>query len=120
VNSRGEIFVFDGKVRRIIRITADGKFSGYIDPQRSPSYAPIRFDIDKDDNIYILDIFSKQVIVLSTRGEYRKHIKFPGKYGAFTDLTVDYTGNVLLLDGANARVFSTAGHSGSFADFLPV
>ena len=118
VNSRGEIFAFDGKLRRIIRITADGKFSGYVDPQRSsppPSFAPLSFDIDKDDNIYILDIFSRKVMVLNTRGEYRKHIKFPKKFGAFTDLTVDDTGNVLLLDGANARVFSTAVHPGSFA-----
>jgi len=117
MNSKSEIFVLDGKLRRIIRITADGKFNGFIDPPSgsAPSaYAPISFHIDKDDNLYILDIFSGQVIVLGTRGETRKHIKLPGEYGFFTDLTVDSRGRVLLLDSVNARVYSTTANSTGF------
>jgi sugar lactone lactonase YvrE len=117
MNSKSEIFVLDGKLRRIIRITANGKFNGYIDPQSAsaPSaYAPISFHIDNDDNLYILDIFSGQVIVLGTRGETRKHIKLPGEYGFFTDLTVDSRDRVLLLDSVNARVYSTTANSTRF------
>ena len=117
MNSKSEIFVLDGKLRRIIRITADGRFKGYSDPQSAstPSaYAPISFHIDKDDNLYILDVFSGQVIVLGPRGETRKHIKLPEEHGFFTDLTVDSRGRVLLLDSVNARVYSTTANSTRF------
>ena len=118
MNSKNEIFVLDGRQRRIIRITADGKFNGYIDPQNTPeqsAYAPISFHIDKDDNLYILDIFSEQVIALGPQGETRKRIKFPKKYGFFTDLTVDNRGRVLLLDSVDARVYSTTANSADFS-----
>ncbi len=118
LNSKNEIFVLDGKLHRIISITADGKFTGYKDPKRpsSPSSSgAIGFSIDKNDNIYVLDIFSEQVIVLGSQGEYLKHIKLPKDKGFFTDLTVDDRGNVLLLDSVNARVFSTAGQSASLS-----
>jgi sugar lactone lactonase YvrE len=118
MNSKSEIFVLDGKLRRIARITADGKFNGYIEPQKasaSSAYAPISFHIDKNDNLYILDIFSEQVIVLGNRGEYRKHIKLPREYGFFTDLTVDNRGRVLLLDSVTARVYSTTANSTRFS-----
>jgi len=118
MNSKSEIFVLDGRQRRIIRITADGKFNGYIDPQNTPApsaYAPISFHIDKDDNLYILDIFSEQVIGLGPRGETRKRIKFPKKYGFFLDLTVDNRGRVLLLDCVDARVYSATANSARFS-----
>ena len=56
MNSKKEIFVLDGKLRRIVRLTADGKFSGYIDPQAgssAPSQALRSFHIDRNDNFYL-------------------------------------------------------------------
>lgn len=117
MNSKGEIFVLDGKLRRIMRLTADGKFNGYIDPQgaSAPSAnAPISFHIDKDDNLFILDIFSGQVIVLGDQGQYRRHLKFPEEFGFFTDLTVDNRGRILLLDSVGARLYSTTVNSTRF------
>ena len=118
MNSKSEIFVLDGRLRRIIRITADGKFNGYIDTQNTPApsaHAPISFHIDKDDSLYILDIFSEQVIGLGPRGEIRKRITFPKKYGFFTDLTIDNGGRVLLLDSVDARVYATTANSARFS-----
>jgi len=119
LNSKDEIFVFDGKLRRIIRLTPAGKFSGYIDPPGMSAAAagqvPKRFHIDNNDNIYVLDIFSEQVIVLDSQGKLIKSIKFPKEKGFFSDLTVDSRGYILLLDSVNARVFSTAGQAASFA-----
>jgi len=108
MNSQKDIFVLDGKLRRIARLTASGKFVSYIDPKAGTSpttYAPRRFHIDGSDNIYILDISSEQVIVLTPQGKPLKNIPFPKPYGFITDLTVDASGNVLLLDGVDARVF---------------
>ncbi len=118
INSKDEIYVLDGKQRRIIHLSPEGEFNGYLDPMGLPSpvmSVPRSFDIDTNDNIYILDIFSERVIVLNLRGEYQRHIKFPENYGFFSDMTVDPKGNILLLDSVKAMVFSTAKDPASFS-----
>jgi sugar lactone lactonase YvrE len=118
LNSLDEMLVLDRKKHRIVRINAAGEFGGYIDAQGSSSStaaAPKSFHIDKNDNLYILDVFSRRVIMLNARGEYLKHFKFPPKYGFFTDLTVDFKGNILLIDSVNARVFSNTRSSAAFS-----
>jgi DNA-binding beta-propeller fold protein YncE len=111
MNSKGEIYALDGKQRRIVRQTPEGKFINYLDPIGLPapaSYVPRSFTIDGNDTIYILDILSRRVLVLSPKGEYLRQIKFPKKYGFFSDITIDFKGNILLIDSTNAVVFSTA------------
>jgi sugar lactone lactonase YvrE len=117
VNSKGDIYVLDGKQRRIIRLTGSGTFKGYLDPSGVPSpatYVPKNFYIDGNDNIYILDIFSQRVLILNPDGTYRKHIAFPKEYGFFSDLAVDVKGVVFLVDSVNATVFSTANTNTTF------
>jgi sugar lactone lactonase YvrE len=111
MNSKGEIYALDGKQRRIVRLTPEGKFINYLDPIGLPapaSYVPRSFTIDEKDNIYILDILSRRVLVLNVEEEYQRHIKFPKKYGVFSDITIDFKGNILLIDSTKAVVFSTA------------
>jgi sugar lactone lactonase YvrE len=118
LNSLDEMFVLDRRQRRIVRITAAGEFDGYIDPQGSSSpasAAPKSFHIDKNDNLYILDVFSRRVIMMNSRGKYLKHFRFPQKYGFFTDLTVDSKGNILLIDSVNARVYANSRSSAAFS-----
>ncbi len=118
LNSRGEMLVLDRKQRRIVRITAAGQFGGYIDGQGSSSSAalvPQSFHIDKKDNLYILDVYSGRVIMTDPGGRYLKHIRFPQEYGFFTDLTVDFKGNIFLIDSVNARVFSATKNSDVFS-----
>jgi len=118
LNSRDEMLVLDRKQRRIVRVTAAGKFGGYIDGRGSPSPAelePQSFHIDKNDNLYILDVYSGQVIVTDPGGNYLKHLRFPREYGFFTDLTVDFKGNILLIDSVNAKVFSASKNSDGFS-----
>jgi DNA-binding beta-propeller fold protein YncE len=118
LNSRDEMLVLDRKQRRIVRITAAGKFGGYIDGQgasSSAASAPKSFHIDKNDNLYILDVYAGQVIVTDPGGKYLKHFRIPQEYGFFTDLTVDFKGNIFLIDSVNARVFSASKNSDAFA-----
>jgi len=118
INSKGEIFVLDGKQRRIIRLTPEGVFKGYIDPIGLPSpkkYVPRSFAVDTADNIYILDIFSQRVLVLDPEGKYQRHIQFPKDYGFFSDLTVDFKGSIFLIDSINAVVHSAAKNSIKFS-----
>jgi hypothetical protein len=118
LNSNDEIFVLDGKRRRILHLSPEGDFLNYLGSSESSSsstYIPKSFYIDERDDIYILDIFSKRVLVLNPKGKYQKHIKFPKKYGFFSDLTVDFKGSILLIDSVNATVFSAAKNSPRFS-----
>ena len=122
LNSRGEMLVLDRKQRRIVRITAAGRFGGFIDGQGASSSAastPKSFHIDKKDNLYILDVYSGRVILTDPGGKYLKHFRFPPEYGFFTDLTVDFKGNILLIDSVNARVFSASKNSDVFSPLTP-
>jgi len=118
MNSKGEIFALDGKKRRIIRLNPDGTFKGYVDAEGVPSpstFVPRSFKIDRNNNIYVLDIFSARVLVLNSEGKYQKQIPFPKDYGFFSDLAVDSKGTLLLIDCVKAMVFSAAKDSNSFS-----
>ena len=118
VNAQGEIFALDGKTRRIVRITSEGAFIGYLEPSGLPSpasFIPRSLAIDENDNIYILDIHFGRVIVSSSSGVYKRHINFPEGYGFMSDLAIDTKGNILLIDSVNARLYKSAKDSESFS-----
>jgi sugar lactone lactonase YvrE len=118
MNSRGEIFALDGKKRRIIRLNPDGTFKGYVDAEGIPSpsaFVPRSFKIDRNNSIYIPDIFSARVLVLNPDGKYQKQIPFPKEFGFFSDLSVDSKGTLLLIDCVKAMVFSAAKDANSFS-----
>jgi sugar lactone lactonase YvrE len=117
INSKNEMYVLDGKQRRIIRMTPEGEFKEYVEPTGLPSptsYVVRSFDIDKNNYLYLLDIFSRRVLVLEPDGRYLRHIEFPKDYGFFSDLAVDFRGNVLLIDSLKAVVFSAHKDSATF------
>ena len=118
MNSKGEIYVLDGKQRTIIRMTPDGQFKNYLAPTGLPSpasYVPRNFTLDMKDHIYILDIFSHRVLELDSEGNYLRQISFPEEYGFFSDVAVDFRGSVLLIDSVNAMVYAAAKDSSSFS-----
>ena len=117
LNSRGEIFVLDRNKRRIVRLTPDGAFHGYLEPTGLPSanFVPRSFFIDRNDAIHILDIFSERVLVLNPEGQYLAHKNFPKDYGFFSDLTVDFKETVFLIDSVNATVFAAGKEVAAFS-----
>lgn len=118
INSKGEIYALDGKRRRIVRLSPEGEFKGYLEPRGLPapvSYIPKSLIIDNKDNIYILDVFSGRVLVLNPEGRYQKHVTFPEDYGFFSDLSVDVQGTIYLIDGPQAMVFSATKTSRRFS-----
>ena len=111
MNSKGEIFVLDGKQRRIARINPEGAPMGYITPVGLPApsdFVPRSFKIDGNDAIYILDILNARVLVLDPSGKFIKSLPFPDGYGFISDLAVDTQGVVFLIDSTNSQVY-TAG-----------
>ncbi len=109
MNSKGDVFALDGKQRRIVRFSAKGEFKGYVEPEGVPgstSIVPRSFKIGRNDNIYLLDIFSARVLVLDPDGKYQRHLDFPKEYGFFSDLAVNSRGAIYLVDSLKATVYA--------------
>jgi hypothetical protein len=118
MNSKREIFALDGKRRRIVRLNPDGSFKTYVEPEGLPSpaaFVPRSFKLDRNDNIYILDIFTGRVLILNPEGKYQKQIPFPKDGGFISDLSVDSKGTLLLIDCVKAMVFSAPKDTNNFS-----
>jgi DNA-binding beta-propeller fold protein YncE len=118
MNSKKEILALDGKQRRIVRLGPGGEFKDYVSPEGVPSpasFVPRSFKLDRNDNIYILDIFSSRVLVLSPEGKFQRHLDFPKEFGFFSDLAVDFKGTVFLVDSVNATVSAAAKDAKEFS-----
>lgn len=107
-DSKGEIYVLDGRLRRIARLSPSGELQGYVDLEAIPGGAvvPRSFRIGRDDNLYILDVFSARVLVLDRAAKVLREIPFPGEHGFFSDLTLDTGGRIFLIDSVRKRVYS--------------
>lgn len=117
MNSKDEIFVFDGKLRRILRLSPQGAFLGYLDIQGLPAGpSPVirSFKIDDHDAIYVLDIFGERVIVLDPAGKYQKQIAFPPDHGFISDLAVGTGGTIYLIDSTRTMVDVAAKDAAAF------
>jgi sugar lactone lactonase YvrE len=111
LNSKGELYFLDGRERRIVVLDPSGERIGFLNPKSTPSskeIVPKSFRIDKNDNIYILDIFSQRVIVLDSDWQFSREIPLPESDGFFSDLAVDGQGKIYALDSVEAVVHSAA------------
>jgi streptogramin lyase len=116
LNTKGEIYALDGKLRKIARLGPKGNFQGYVEGSgASASNVPRSFKIDTSDNILILDILTENVLVLDASGKVLKKIPFPKEYGFISDLAVDAVGNVFLVDSVKKMVYSAPKNSTVFS-----
>lgn len=118
LNSKGEIYALDGKLRKIARIGPDGAFRGYVTPTGVPepsAFLPVSFAVDKADNLYLLDVQGQRVLVLDPEGKYVDQVAFPKQYGFFLDVAVDARGTVYLLDSVAAMVYSAVKNAKEFS-----
>jgi hypothetical protein len=109
LNSKGDIFVLDGKQRKILRMNAAGESKGNFEPEGVPApgtWIPKNFAIGTDDTVYILDVFSSRVLVVSPEGKFQRQIGFPTADGFFSDLAVDPQGTIFILNSITAAVYS--------------
>jgi hypothetical protein len=120
VNSKGDIYTLDGRERRIVVTSATGEDKGALKPQSVPfstQVVPKSFAIAGNDDIYVLDVFSGNVLVLDAAGQYLRNVPFPESYGFLSDLAVDQQGGIFLLDAVEAVVYAAARGAGSFSPF---
>ncbi len=95
INSKGDYFIFDGKIRNIYQFDEAGKFIRTIGRQ---GQGPGEFDVprfpvfDKSDNLYLFDSGGKQILKFSSPDyHFEKRIKI-GRYAQ--DFFRDGDGNV--------------------------
>ena len=118
MSTKGDLFVLDGVQRRIFRLGAKGEPRGYLEPEGVPeptSIVPRSLKLDRDDNIYVLDVFSARVLVLDPGGKYQRQVPFPKAYGFLSDLAVDIKGTIYLLDSVKAAVYAASKAAKEFA-----
>ena len=111
LTSGGDLYFLDGREREIKRMSADGEEVDLFEPKGMPSsgkVVPKSFAIDTSDTVYVLDIFSKHVLVLDADGSYERRVAFPKEYGFLTDVAVDSRGKILVVDAVEAVVYAAA------------
>lgn len=117
MDAKGEIYVLDGKQRRIMRISADGSSMAPVVPQGVPEpadFVPRSFKVGADGTLYVLDIFSARVLALDPAGKYIRSLPFPDDYVFISDLAVDAQGTIYLIDSAKSVVYSAGKDAGAF------
>jgi len=117
-NDKGELYVLDGRDRRIAILSADGAPKGVLDAKAVPGpqkVVPRSFRITPDGTIAILDIFSERVLLLDSNGKFQKQIPFPADYGFFSDLAIDKQGTIYILDSVKAVVYQALKGEDKFA-----
>lgn len=108
INTKGEIYILDGKTRTIIKVGQNGQVKGRIVPKGvtgSKKYMPRSFKLDEDDNLYLLDIFAERVLVLDATDKYVRHLPFPEGSGSFSDLAINDQGSIYLLNGVSGAIY---------------
>jgi sugar lactone lactonase YvrE len=118
LNTKAEIFALDGKQRRIVRFGANGEFKSYLSPEGIPEPAtvvPRSFTIDRNDNVYVLDVFAARVLVLGPDGKYQRHVPFPPDAGFFSDVAVNSQGVIYVLDSVRGVVYAAGKDAKAFA-----
>ncbi|MCM2265644.1 MAG: NHL repeat-containing protein [Desulfuromonadales bacterium] len=109
MNSRGDIYLLNGKDRTVAMLGADGKTAGALKPKGLPdaqNFVPRSFAFDAQDNLYLLDIFAERVLVLDAAGQYLRQIAFPKSYGTMADLAINSQGTVYLLDSVAGAIYA--------------
>lgn len=114
LSSQGEIYVLDGKQRRIVRFSREGEFKGALAFDGLPTTVPKDFTIDPAGNIYVLDVFSARVLVLDAAARFKRALPLPEDTGSGAHLAIDVAGDVLVLDGIARRMFSAGKDANAF------
>lgn len=119
LSSKGDLYVIDGRQRKVARVNAEGAFQQYVEITGLPvegMVVPAGISIDSKDSLHLFDLAGSRVLIFGDDGKYQQQILLPKGYGFISDLTVDARGTVFLLDSVNAVVYSNAKDPAVFAE----
>lgn len=111
MSSKGDLYILDGRQRKVARLNAEGAFQQYLEITGLPlegMVVPAGISLDSKDSLYLFDIAGGRVLIFGDDGKYQRQIVLPKEFGFISDLTVDARGTVFLLDSVHATVYSNA------------
>jgi DNA-binding beta-propeller fold protein YncE len=117
LTSKGEMYVLDGKRRRVVRLGPDGTSKGTVGFDGAPPPTTIvikSFALDGADNLYALDVTGGRVLVANAAGQFQRAILVPDDGGFISDVAVDFSGTVFVLDSISRRILSAAKDATTF------
>jgi hypothetical protein len=107
IDAGRQLLVYDSRAKQILRFDPDGNRAGMVEPRDVTGTSRVilkSFRVDGKGNIYLLDVFGRRVVVLDQSGAFGRQIPFPDGNGFISDLSVDGSGRVLILDSVRSLV----------------
>lgn len=108
IDSTGRILVLDGKSRRIAVLGSDDSFQGYLQLDPAPGQNAVNlksFDLDRRDNVYVLDVTGARILVLSPEGQELRTIAFSADVGFVSGIAVSASGSVFAVDSVEHKIW---------------
>lgn len=119
-NSKGTVFVLDGKLRKIGKVV-NNAFGGWVTLAAEGNVVPRALRVDGSDNLWVLDVAGARLLVLDGDGKLTRTVALPMDRGTFfSDVALDARGNAFLLDSLGRRVFVVKADAKEAAPFGPV
>jgi streptogramin lyase len=107
LDGKGGLLALDGKSRRIGRLGLDGSFKGIVPVDASaPSPIVRSFAVGAEGEIYVLDIAGARVLVIDAAGALVRQVSLPAACRTPSDVAIDPSGTIYVLDGTGSRLFS--------------
>jgi sugar lactone lactonase YvrE len=115
IDSKGFVLVLDRRARRIVKVDEKGASAGYVEVKgASTPVTPAAFKLDGADNVHVLDLVARRVVVARPDGTLTRELPLPKEARGVTDLAVDAGGRVYVVDGVAAVVYVADGGDKAF------
>jgi hypothetical protein len=98
-----------------VKVGKDGTFQSLLELPAVAGAPPVpeSFRIDAAGSLYVIDLASSGVLVVSPEGKLERTVPIP-KGKVFTDLTVDATGTIFTIDPVGATVWGAPRNATAF------
>jgi sugar lactone lactonase YvrE len=121
-DSKGNILVLDPKARKIFRVDPKGAVLGAIELKAGATALqafPVAFKVDSADNVHVVDAVGARVVTFDPAGSVKRQVDLPKGTSAITDVHVDGSGTLYVVDGSQAAVWSADKTATAFKPFTP-
>jgi streptogramin lyase len=122
LDSKGNVLVLDSKARKIFRVDPTGAVKGTIELKAGATALqayPMAFKVDAADNVFVVDSVGARVVVFDPGGAVSRQVDLPKGTTAITDVHVDASGTIYVVDGSQAAIWSADKAATSFKPFTP-
>lgn len=116
LDRKGDLLVLDRKARKIGRVGVNRTFAGWLEVTGVgdiTAVVPGSFKLDAADNVHLVDLAARRVLVLDPGGKVTRAIPLPAQ-GEFTDVAVDGAGKIYVVDASHAVVWAAEKGAGAF------